>query len=88
MVMSIKRGNNHGANPWPNQDERGIERAFLRLGDILGDIADDLENKGANTSEDTARNKDTISTSQKTLDVGENKDGECNDGQKRHICHE
>jgi len=53
-----------------------IERAFLRLGDILAEIADNLEKK-TDISENTARSKDTISTSQQTLDDGENKDGEC-----------
>ena len=59
------------------QDD-SIERAFLRLGDIIAEIADSLEKK-TDISENKVRSKDTISTSQQTLDDGENKDGKCSD---------
>ncbi len=69
--MVLRRKNNHRAKLWPNEDERITEQAFLRLGAILAEMADDLEEREANIGEDTARNKDTISTSQKNLDTEE-----------------
>lgn len=66
--MVLKRKNNHRAKRWPNEDEHTTEQAFLRLGAILAEIADDLEEREANISEDTVRNKDAIGTSQKKED--------------------
>lgn len=57
-----KRRNNHGAAAWPNEDVRAVERAFLRLGNVLAEIAEDIDRKKANISDQ--KNKDGISTSQ------------------------
>jgi len=37
--MSTKQAKNHTANPWPHEDGRSIGQAFLRLGDVLVEIA-------------------------------------------------
>ena len=37
--MSTKQANNHAANPWTGKDGRSTEQAFLRLGDVLAEIA-------------------------------------------------
>ena len=60
MAMPTRR-NNHGAAPCPNKDNRA-EQAFFRLGNVLAEIAEDIEKK-ANTGQDE-KNKDGISTSQ------------------------
>ena len=56
----LKQRNNHGAAP--SEDARATARAFLRLGNVLAEIANDLERKEANINQNTARNKDDIST--------------------------
>jgi len=37
--MSTKQANNHAANTWTDKDGRSTEQAFLRLGDVLAEIA-------------------------------------------------
>ena len=55
-----------------------IERAFLHLGDILAEIADNLEKK-TDISENTARSNDTIRIDKQTLGDGKSTDGKCSD---------
>ncbi len=42
-ALSVKPDDNHGAKRPPGEEERRIERAFHRLGDILAEIATDLD---------------------------------------------
>lgn len=62
-MMVLKRGNNHGANPCPNENDRAVEQALFRLGNVLAEIAEDIERKKASISQDK-KNKDGISTNQ------------------------
>lgn len=59
-----KQGNNHGAAPCSNTDDRAVEQVFLRLGNVLAEIAKDIERKEANISQNIARDRDDISASQ------------------------
>ena len=59
-----KQGNNHGATPCSNRDDRAVEQVFLRLGNVLAEIAKDIERKEANISQNIARDRDDISASQ------------------------
>jgi len=70
-----KQGNNHRANPWSNEDDRAVEQAFLRLGDVLAEIASDSEQAKAKITEDTSANKSNIAQSPQSLDDAECKDG-------------
>lgn len=58
-----KQRNNHGAAPCPNED-RAVEQAFFRLGNVLAEIAEDIEREKANIGQDTAGNGDGIGASQ------------------------
>lgn len=78
----------HRSKPRPSEEERCIERAFLRLGDVLAEIANELEKRSGDISEHTARIKNTVATSQQTLDDGENGDGKCKNGTVHHISHQ
>ena len=49
MVMSLNPGDNHKANAELSEDKHTVERAFLRLGDILSEIADASVEKEAET---------------------------------------
>ena len=58
--MSLKSGNNHTANPWPHEDKRSVEQAFLRLGDVLAEIASGSNQAIARMGEDTSRDKESL----------------------------
>lgn len=87
-AVSLEPGDNHRSKPWSSEEERSIEHAFLRLGDVLAEIANELEKRNADISEHTARNKNAVATSQQTLDDGENGDGKCKNGTVHHISHQ
>lgn len=46
-----KRGNNHGATPCSNTDDRAVQQAFLQLGHVLAEIANSLQEKEAEVAE-------------------------------------
>ncbi len=71
----LKQGNNHGTNSYPSEDTRAVEQAFLRLGNVLAEIANDIERRKANISQDTEKNKDKPASTRQ--DAG---DGEMNNG--------
>lgn len=56
----MKEKNNHGLTPCPNEDDRAVEQVFLRLGNVLAEVARDIVQRKANSSQDLA--KDDIST--------------------------
>lgn len=78
--MVPKRRNNHGANPWPNEDDRAMEAAFLRLGDVLAEIASASEQAKAKITEDTSANKSNIAQKPQGLD-----EAECKDENQREV---
>ena len=55
-----------------------IERAFLRLGDILAEIAGEPE-KRSGSDEDAAGSNDTIRIGKQILGDGKSTDGKCSD---------
>ena len=79
--MSLKRANNPKPKPWPGEEEPSVKWAFLRLGDILAEIADDLEKKKAEIAGNTSGYKERVAESPLTLD------GECRNGNKRNLQH-
>jgi len=42
-AVSLEPGDDQRSKPRPSEEERRIERTFLRLGDVLAEIANDLE---------------------------------------------
>ena len=51
-----KQGNNHGATSCPDEDDRAVEQAFLRLGNVLAEIANGVVKRKADISEGPAKN--------------------------------
>lgn len=79
MVMP-KRGNNQGAASCPSESNHAVEQAFLRLGDVLAEIASASEQAKAKITEDTSANKSNIAQSPQSLD-----DAECKNGNERKV---
>lgn len=63
-MVILKQGNNHETAPCPSESNHAVERAFLRLGNVLAEIAEDVIRRKANISRDTTRKKDGINRSQ------------------------
>lgn len=55
----LKQGNNHGAASCPNESNHTVEQAFLRLGNVLAEIANDVARREARC--DQAPEKDHAS---------------------------
>lgn len=76
--MSIKRPNSRQANRLPDEDEQGIERAFLRLGNILAEIA-----------QDSSQPQEAVAAPSKTKRPAVERlltlDAECKDGDGRNL---
>lgn len=87
-AVSLEPADDHRSKPWSSEEQRCIERAFLRLGDVLAEIANELEKRNADISEHTAGIKNTVATSQQTLDDGENENGKCKNRTVHHISHQ
>ena len=43
----LRQRNNHGTAPCPSEDDRAVEQAFLRLGNVLAEIARDIVQRKA-----------------------------------------
>ncbi|GAH18764.1 unnamed protein product, partial [marine sediment metagenome] len=53
----MKGKNNRGAAPGPDEDNRAVEAFFMRLGNVLAEIARDMVQREANGNQDLSKNR-------------------------------
>lgn len=54
--MIPKRGNNQGAASCPSESSHAVEQAFLRLGDVLSEVAEDVARRKTHSNQDMVKN--------------------------------
>ncbi|MBA7711485.1 hypothetical protein ES703_120450 [subsurface metagenome] len=52
----MKGKNNRGAAPGPDEDSHAVEAFFMRLGNVLAEIARDMVQREANGNQDLSKN--------------------------------
>ena len=64
----MKGKNNHGAASCPDEDSRAVEAAFMRLGNVLAEIARNMLQREANGNQDLPKNHPNRNQNKKRKD--------------------
>ena len=63
-----KQGNNRGAAPCPDEDSQAVEAFFMRLGNVLAEIARNMLQREANGNQDLPKNRANRNQNKKRKD--------------------